>query len=168
MNPADTTTANGHPKWRGVGLYFSLLAVQTAGVAIVLANGIPFYRMMVLDFANYSPNPRPWWAIVGMVLSQVAYWVQVRLQPRLPRIGNIVLGHIVAFVARISFIAVGSTFTVMFLNRFEDLKQMDYPPLRALAVLIMLFSLFCWTLELERLAKVLHGDKHETSKTHRD
>ncbi len=156
------------PKWRGLGLYFCLLSMQTAGIALLLANGIPFYRLMALDFANFSPNPAPWWVIAGMVLIQVAYWVRVRLQPPLPRAGNIVLGHIVGFVARISFVAVGSTFTVMFLNRFEGLKEMNYPPLRVLAVLVMLFSMFCWTLELERLAKALQGDKHAASETHRN
>ena len=43
----------------------------------------------------------------------------------------------------------------MFLNRFEALRDMNYPPLRALVVLLIFFSLFCWTLELERLAKAL-------------
>ena len=47
---------------------------------------------------------------------------------------------------------------------FVALRDMNYPPLRALAVL----SLFCWTLELERLAKALQEDKHEHGKAHRD
>lgn len=156
------------PKWRGLRLYFSLLSVQTAGVAILLANMIPLYRLMALDFSKYKPDLRPWWAITGMLLIQVAYWLRMRLQPPLPRTRNIVLSHIVSFVARISFVSVTATFTVMFLNRFEDLKNINYPPLRALVVLMMFFSLFCWTLELERLAKALQGSEHENSETHRD
>ena len=81
-------------------MYFSLLSVQFAGVAILLVNMIPLYRLMVLDFSNYRPDLRPAWAIAGMLLIQVAYWLRVRLNPPLPQTGTIVLGHIVAFVAR--------------------------------------------------------------------
>ncbi|MGE5295898.1 MAG: hypothetical protein ACM3VT_13820 [Solirubrobacterales bacterium] len=156
------------PRWRGRGLYFSLLSVQTAGVAILLANLIPLYRLMALDFASYRPDPRSWWAIAGILLIQVAYWLRVRLQPPLPRARNIVLGHVVSFAARLSFVAVTAAFTDMFLKRYESLKELNYPPLRVLAVLVLFFSIFCWTLELEHLAKALQGSKHETSETHRD
>lgn len=156
------------PAWRGVRLYFSLLSVQTAGVAILLVNMVPLYRLMALDFSNYKPDLSPWWAIAGMLLIQTAYWLRVRLHPPLPRTGSIVLGHIVLFVARISFVTVTAGFTVMFLNRFEALKNMNYPPLRALVVLMIFFSLFCWTLELERLAKALQESKDENGNTHRE
>lgn len=161
MSFEDTKIEKGRsgPKWRGLGSYFFLLSVQTAGVVLLLANLIPLYRLMAIDFAKYTPDPKIWWAITGMLMVQVAFWLRVRLQPALPRTGNIVLGHILLFVARISFVAVTAAFTDMFLKRFESLKEMDYPPLRALAVVIMFFTIFCWTLELERLAKVLQGSK---------
>lgn len=170
MSAEDTKTerARGGPKWRGLGLYFFLLSVQTAGVAILLAYAVPLYRLMALDFARYKPDLKPWWTIAGILLIQVAYWFRVRLQPPLPRTGHIVLGHIVSFVARISFVAVTASFTVMFLNRFPELRNINYSPLRALVILVMFFSIFCWTLELERLAKALHESTHENSQTHRD
>lgn len=150
-----TVKARGGPKLRGVGLYLCLLAVQSAGVALLLANLIPLYRLMALDFAKYRPDVRTWWAIAGMLLIQIAYWLRVRLDPPLPRKGSMVLGHIVLFAARMLFVSVTASFTVMFLNRFEALRNMNYPPLRALVVLVMFFSIFCWTLELERLGKAL-------------
>lgn len=157
MSLGNAATEKSHFRLRprGVGLCFSLLAVQTAGVAILLANCIPLYRLMALDFANYRPDLRPWWAIAGMVVIQVAYWLRVRLDPPLPRRGNIVLGPIVLFAARMIFVSVTAGFTVMFLNRFDALRNMNYSPLRALVVLMMFFSIFCWTLELERLGKAL-------------
>ncbi len=170
MKPEDTIAGNGRggPKRRGLGLYFSLLSLQTGGGVILLVNMIPLYQLMALDFSNYRPHARPWWAIAGMLLIQVAYWVRVRLQPPLPRTRNIVLGHFVSFAAKLSFVIVASSFGLMFLTRFKDLRDMNYSPLRVLATLTILFSLFCWTLELERLAKVLQEDEHETSETHRD
>jgi hypothetical protein len=161
MSSEDTLTEKDccGPKWRGVGSYFFLLSVQTVGVALLLANLIPLYRLMATDFANYAPDPRTWWAFTGMAMVQIAYWLRVRLQPAMPRAAIMLLGHIVSFVGRISFVAVTAAFTDMFLKRFESLSAMDYPPLRALAVLIMFFTIFCWTLELERLAKALQGSK---------
>ena len=161
MNAKDSTSENDlcGPKPRGLGLYFLLLSVQTVGVVILLANLIPLYRLMALDFANYRPDPRFWWAIAGLLLIQAAYWLRVRLQPPLPRTGNTVAGHIVSFIAKISFVSVTAAFTQMFLNRYEALISMNYPPLRALVVLMLFFSIFCWTLELERLAKALQGSK---------
>lgn len=156
------------PKRRGRWLYFALLSAQIAGVAILLMNMIPLYRLMVLDFSNYRPDLRPWWAIAGMVLIQTGYWFRVRLHPPLPRIRSIVVGHIVAFVARMGFVTVTAGFTVMFLNRFEGLRGMNYSPLRALVVVMIFFSLFCWTLELEQLAKAIQEGNHDNGATERE
>ena len=163
MSPEETAIEKSHsgPQWRGLGLYVVLLSLQTAGVAILLANMLPLYRLMAMDFANYKPDLRPTWAIAGMLSIQIAYWLRVRLNPPLPQGRNIVLGHIVAFVARLSFVAVTAGFTVMFLNRRDALRDINYSQLRALVVLMIFFSLFCWNLELERLAKALQESNHE-------
>ena len=161
-----TETGNVRPKGRELRLYWALLSVQLAGVVILLVNMVPLYRLMVLDFTNYRPDSRPWWAAAGMLLIQTAYWLHVRLHPPLPQTRSVLLGHIVAFVARLGFVAVTSAFSVMFLNRFEALRDLNYPPLRALVVLMIFFSLFCWTLELERLAKALQESNHEGAEAH--
>ena len=139
----------------GLGLYFLLLAVQTAGAAIVLVHGVPIYRKLAGDFANHRPDPGIlWWAVVAVVLIQTSYWIRMRLQPRMPRNAHVVLGHLASFVARLSFIFASSSFTVLFLVRFD---QLSLPPHRILMVFALLFSLFCYTLELERLARSLHS-----------
>lgn len=154
--PAENLTP---PVCPGQGVYLFLLAAQTVGVVLLLLNLVPLYRLMALDFAHYKPDPRSWWAIAGILLIQIPYWIGVYLRPALPRIRSIVAGHIVSFVARLSFVAVTAAFTDMFLKRFDSLKDLDYPPLRAVAVLIMFFAIFCWMLELEGLAKALQGSK---------
>ncbi|NLH71693.1 MAG: hypothetical protein GX456_01410 [Verrucomicrobia bacterium] len=164
MNSENSISEQGlrYHEWRGLGLYIVLFVVQTVGVGILLVNAVPLYRVIALDFKSYRPDPEPWWAIVGMVLVQAAYWLRVRLQPPLPRMGHIVLGHIVLFLARLSFVSVTASFTVVFLNRFPDLRNIDFSPFRALLILVMFFSIFCWTLELERLAKALRGRESTT------
>ena len=164
---AATEKSQAGPKWRGMTLYWILLSAQGAGASILLMNMIPLYRLMALDFPSYRPDVRPSWAIVGILLLQTAYWLRVRLQPPLPRTRSIVLGHVVAFVARIGFVAATAAFTAMFLNRFEALRDMNYPPFRALGVLMIFFALFCWTLELERLARALQASNHESGNAQR-
>lgn len=139
----------------GLGLYLALLAVQTAGAAIVLVNGVPIYRQLASDFASHRSQPEiKWWAFAAVLLIQAGYWLRVRLQPALPAGGHVLIGHVAAFVARLSFILASSFFGVVFLIRFEELSL---PPQRIAMILALLFSMFCWTLELERLAKALHG-----------
>ena len=142
---------------RGPALYFSLLAVQTAGAAIMLINGVPVYRQMARDFSQHESQPGIlWWAVVAAALIQVAYWLRVWLRPPMPRRQHLLLGHIVGFLARLSFILASSTFAVMFLVRFE---QLSLSPQRILMVLVLLFSMFCYSLELERLAKALQENE---------
>jgi len=74
-----------------------------------------------------------------------------------------VAGHLAGFVARLSFILASSTFAVMFFVRFE---QLSLPPHRILMVLALLFSLFCYTLELERLARAIQGAEGRRQQIH--
>jgi hypothetical protein len=137
------------------GLYLLLLCVQTIGAVVVFINGVPIYRQMTGDFSRHEPNPGVlWWAVVAVILIQFAYWLRVRLQPPLPQKGHIFVGHVASFIARLSFILASSTFSAVFLVRFE---QLSLPPQRIVMLLVILFSLFCYTLELERLAKALYG-----------
>lgn len=137
--------------------YLLLLAVQTIGAFIVLANGVPIYRQMVGDFAKLEQHPGIlWWAVAAVALIQAAYWFRVWSQPPMPPGGLLFLGHVAQFAARLSFILASSTFTVVFLARFE---QLSLPPQRILMVLALLFSLFCYSLELERLGKALQEPK---------
>jgi hypothetical protein len=142
----------------GPRLYLWLLALQTAGAALVLEKGVPIYRQMMAGPDQLPPHVGPlWWAIAAVALIQTGYWVRIWLQPPLPRGGHVVIGHVAGFVARVSFIFASSMFTVVFLLRFD---QLPLPPHRVVMILLLLFSLYCWTLELERLARALHG--HET------
>lgn len=139
--------------WRGPGGYVALVAIQTLGVGIVIVNGLPIYRQIVRDFAGHKPQSGVvWWAIAALAAMQTAYWLRVWLQPPMPRITNVVIGHITGFVARLSFILPSSFFSVAFFVRFEELH---FSLLRVSLFLGLLFGFFCYTLELERLSRAL-------------
>lgn len=150
MARATTTSLRNEP-W----IYPLLLAVQTVGAIVVLVNGVPIYRQIVGDTGKPDPHPGIlWWAVAAATLIQSAYWLRVRMKPTMPRGGFPVFGHLAQFAARLSFIFASSTFSVVFLARFE---QLAFPAHRIAMVLLLLFSMFCWSLELERLARALNG-----------
>src|SRR6266516_7764413 len=71
---SENTTAERIPaataerrKSGGMGLYLSLVAVQTAGAAILLVNGVPVYRQITSDFAHHEPPPGVLWYAVAAV-----------------------------------------------------------------------------------------------------
>ena len=148
---------------RGPRLYFSLLAAETVGVAIILSNGMPIYHEMMRDISGHTPRPGVlWWAWGGVILVLGAYILRARLRPPMPSSGHAVAGHIISFAGRLSFVAATSTFSLVFINHFGE---MNVPPLRLALILVLLFSLFCWNLELERLAKALIGTAGESAKS---
>ncbi len=134
-------------------MYLFLVALQAAGAAIILVNGAPIYRQMVKDFSRPEPHPGiGWWAVAAVAIMQGAYWLRIWHQPPLPQCRLVLASHLTSFLARLSFILASASFTVMFLVRFEEL-QPSLP--RVVLLLAALFALFCYTLELERLAKAL-------------
>ncbi len=141
------------PARAGCAKYLMLVLIQAVGFGIVMASGVPIYRQMATDFTNHQPpSGILWWAAAGVILIQCAYWLRVRLQPSMPRRGGLVLGHLVSFLGRLSFILASSTFSLMIFTRFEELSL---PAHRILMLVALLFSLFCFSLELERLGRSL-------------
>lgn len=154
------------PARAGCAKYLMLVLIQAVGFGIVMASGVPIYRQMAADFSKHQPQPGIlWWAAAGVTLIQSAYWLRVRLQPPMPRRGGVVLGHLVMFLGRLSFILASSTFSLMIFTRFEELSL---PAHRILMLVALLFSMFCFSLELERLGRSLSDSAgippHRTNK----
>jgi hypothetical protein len=146
-------------KPRGPGLYLALVAAQTVGAAIILWDGMPIYREMMRDLTGHQPRPGVlWWAWGGILLVLGAYALRMRLRPALPKSGHPVVGHVLHFAGRLSFVTVTSAFSLVFINHFGEL---NLPPHRMISLLVCLFAMFCWNVELERLAKALIGREGE-------
>jgi len=132
-------------------LYPLLLAAQTAGAAMILWNGIPVYRQILNDPSKHEPRPeRKALAILAVAMIQSAYWLRVRLGLMPQWRGNLLFGHLVSFAARLSFIFGAASFSLVFFARLPELR---ISAAQVALLLAVLFSLFCYMLELERLAK---------------
>jgi hypothetical protein len=86
------------------------------------------------------------WALGAVCLIQSAYWYRLlRVTIAIER-PNIVLGHFVLFLGRLSFIFAAAIFSVLVFRRVPELSV--FPPLhvfgfRSFLAVAVLFSLFC-------------------------
>jgi len=145
----------------GCWLYPLLLTMETIGTVIFCWKGLPLFRLLIADPASYETRERIWiWALTAIVLIQIGYWLRYRIEPALPRFRNALLGHIVLFVSRLSFVVATSIFSFVFIaKRLEG--QMDAA--RYSLTVVGLFSLFCYMLELQRFGSALIGAEEKAS-----
>jgi hypothetical protein len=135
--------------------YFVLFAIQTIGAVVVFWFAVPLFRQVLLDPGGHEARPeRLIWSLSAVALMQAGYWIRHRLCPPLPQFRNALLGYIVLFVARMSFVLATSIFGFLFIVRRPELQ---IPMPRYFVVIIALFGLFCYTQELERLGRALVG-----------
>ena len=136
-------------EWRAA----ASLAVELVGVGVLIGNGLPIYRTILSE-----PNLQiqdPWnliWALVASALIQVGYWYRRFDAVPVSRRRNILVGHIILFVSRLSFLFATSAFGYVFISGNVDFQVSG---LRYLVFFVGLFSLFCFVQELERLGRAM-------------
>lgn len=139
------------PLWRAM-----LLALEVIGAGIIVWWGVPFYRELLAgNFGRAEPQFKVW-VIVAIFLIQIGYWLRYlhRAKPLLPR--RILLGHLSMFLARLNFIFTGGVFSAIYFVRFE---QVTFSVSGTGLLFGILFSMFCVTLDLERIGLAfLTGD----------
>lgn len=143
----------------GSRLYLLLLAVETSGAGLVYWYGLPLYRRTVESPLEFEPHPleRAVYALSAVALIQVPYWIRHRLRPPLPRVLNAPLGHLLLFLARLSFLLPAAIYSFVFV--LGKLGHLKLTGVRFGILFALLFSLFCYTLELERLGRAFLGQR---------
>lgn len=147
---------------RWAAAYGILLVLQTAAASCLLWIMLPIFRRMISRIGE--PLDVELWrlaTVIGCVtIMQSCYWIRFHRVPVYIPFRNVVVGHLLLFASRASFFFGGAFFSVIFFRHVPELSAL--PPLgqgfaKALAVLAILFSLFCYSLELERLGKAMEG-----------
>ena len=142
--------------------YGGLLVLQTAAASCLFWMILPIFRRMVSRLGE--PQDLEVWrlaTIMGCVIVlQSCYWTRLQRVPICIPFHNVVVGHLLLFASRASFFFGGAFFSVVVFRHVPELSAL--PPLgqgfaKALAVLAILFALFCYSLELERLGKAIEG-----------
>jgi hypothetical protein len=137
---------------RATRTYWLLFALQVVGAAIIMWHGVPLYRSFLpghdLDPAEAQVFV---WALLGVLLLQVPYWIATRrVFPRAAIPKSLLGGHLALFVARLNFILASSLFVVIVFVRSTEIEFVWW---RALVLFAVLFAIFCFSLELERLGR---------------
>ena len=130
-----------------------LFGLQTIGALIILRYALPLYRAVVADPAAHRARVSPLiWASAAIILMQAGFWIRHRLQPPLPQFHNALIGYVILFLGRMSFLLATAIFGFVFIVRRPEFH---IPVSRYLLTLAGMFSYFCYTQEVERLAKNL-------------
>jgi hypothetical protein len=133
--------------------YWILFLGQTVGDGTILSHLIPLFRRLVTSGIVEKAPPRLLvLAVVGIAAIQICYWLDQYWFPMLRLNYNPVLGHLILFLSRLNFIFAAGVFSAVYLVRFNDL---DISLLGSVLLFAILFSIFCYTLELERLGRAL-------------
>lgn len=134
-------------------LYLLLFGLQTIGALIIIGNALPLYRYGVANPAAHEARIEVLiWGSIAVVLMQAGFWIRHRLQPPLPRFQNALVGHVIMFLGRMSFLLPTAIFAFVFI---VQRPEFHLPISRYLLILAGLFACFCYTQEVERLAKNL-------------
>jgi hypothetical protein len=127
-----------------------LLVLELCGAGIVLWHGVPIYRELLAGNFNRAEPLVRLWVTIATTLIQIGYWLRYLHQtsPSLPR--RVLMGHILMFLARLNFIFTGGVFSAVFFVRFDQVK---FSLSGTGLLLLILFSMFCVTLDLERIGQ---------------
>jgi hypothetical protein len=141
-------------------LYACLLGVQTAAASFLFWIVFPLFRQMI----ERPGEPQELRLIVdieimlGALVLQCAYFARYRwIAVRAP-FHSAFVGHLVQFASRISFFFGGALFSALFFRHLPELERL--PTIeqllpRGILVLWVLFALFCYSLELDRLGRAI-------------
>jgi hypothetical protein len=151
------TTNAAHRKSR---TYALLLFMQTLAALIILAGTIPIYEaIFAAPGQQLSKLPQsPVLLIAAVVLFHCTYWFRLLRVPISVRGQSLILSHFVLFAGRLTFVFGTAFFTLIVLRHFPELAEVPSPfrlITRTTAMLTILFSLYCYSSELERLGIAL-------------
>ena len=154
--PSLSVERNMDANWKAAQ-YMSCLALEVAGMALILWDGLPIYRhLMTLEQVTTTADIAIMWTAVFAI--QFSYWPMLRHEApfRFPR--QVFLAHILLFVSRLSFVFASSLFALV-VYRYSD--AFVFRPSRLLLFIAVLFSVFCVSRHLEGMGAVLlRGQKN--------
>lgn len=146
--------------------YTLLLIVQTACALVILFYIHATFRILVEHIGEQQPLPTSILiqVVVAALLGQCCYWLRLYRLPIPKGFRSLPLGHALAFAARLGAIGGGALASIYFLRHLPELTKLaDGFTLfwRSGVLLAIVFALYCYTLELERLAAAWQADPED-------
>lgn len=140
--------------------YITLLIVQTLCAWVMLYHIHAVFRLLVENVGVQQPMPTGVLVqiVLAVVLGQICYWVRLGTVKVPDGRRSVLIGHVFAFASRISFVFGGALFSLYFLRHLPamNLEALGFGLVwRGAALIAILFALYCYALELERLGNAL-------------
>lgn len=146
--------------------YLILLLVQTLCALTILFHVQAVFRALIESMGVRMSMPAGNLALMvaAVAIGQATYWYRLKTTPLPGGYRNLLLGHVFAFASRISFVFGGALFSLYFLRHLPAMQlspfSLDFA-WRAVLLLAILFALYCYTLELERLGNALQSPRRQ-------
>jgi hypothetical protein len=161
---AGVMTVAASPEQRGKVVYLLLLAVQFVGENVIVWQALPAFRQLLRHPDQIILEPYDTWTVIGAIAAaQAAYWYRLH-RVAIPFSDPSVIGnHLFLLWGRLNFIFGGGLFSVVI---FRHLPEMDFEAgvwlatARAPIFILALFTMFCFSLELERLGAAFAPPSH--------
>jgi hypothetical protein len=148
------TVAAGQEQ-RGKVVYLLLLAVQFVSEIVIIWEALPVFRQLLRRPDQIMTTPyNAWTVLAAIAIAQAAYWRRLHWVAIPFTRPNVAGHHIFLLLGRLNFIFGGGLFSVVV---FRHLPEMDFEAgfwlalTRAPIFFLVLFTMFCFSLELERL-----------------
>jgi hypothetical protein len=136
-------------------LYWCLFGVESAGMLAILYTALPLYQRLLVGPVGGRPGRSVVPSILAITIAmQVSYWTKRLIRPPLRRGDRTVLGHLLLFLARLSFIFAGANLSLLLFRRFGEINP---SPLGIVTLFAASFAQFCYVRELEALARIVEG-----------
>ncbi|AMJ62016.1 hypothetical protein [Bosea sp. PAMC 26642] len=141
-------------------IYLFLLATQTAAATFLFWVIFPLFHQMITQIGKPQDVSHliEVEICLGTVVLHGAYWARYRWVTLQAPFHSPFIGHLVQFASRVSFFFGGAVFSALFfrhLPELDTLPSIDQTLVKGLVVLGVLFALFCYSLELDRLGKAI-------------
>jgi hypothetical protein len=140
--------------------FWPLFAVETAAVCALISFALPVFVQIADRLGDVVDLPplRIAGILAAVAAFHAAYWSRLRWAdvPALPT--NAVAHHAFLFLSRLSFVFAAAFFSLVSFRHLPALANpLDLPAAtaRGALMLAMLFSLFCYSLEFERLGRAM-------------
>jgi hypothetical protein len=140
--------------------YYALLLAQTVAACLLFVVVFPIFYELVNHLGvrqDISVQDQIVIVISASVLHG-CYWTRLLWVEVTAPLRNRFVAHLIFFASRVSFFFGGAFFSAVFFRHLPELEV--FPPfgpiaIKALYFVVVLFGLFCYSLELERLGKAI-------------
>ena len=137
--------------------YVILFVSEIVGMFLILWDGIPIFHHLT-RLQQVTSEPDEILLLIAAALIQFSYWKCLRYDPpfALPR--QQFVAHIVIFVSRLSFVFPTTVFSFVV---YRSLDVLNINLMRWSLMIVVLFSVFCFSRHLERVGNLMNARPHD-------